>query len=394
MPIAPWRADSLAHVQAADVLEPIYRVDLAGINPAIYPFDVWDVEVSLDGGRRPYAEAKFKTSAGPLTNPATSGGPFQSSTPYRLAIATVYAGYHRTVAGSPVDDMFMLFRGYVTSREVITDAAGAEYVQWTAASLDKWLDFPSNRVDTAVSSTRTSVKDLCDAVNASASRWWRDVTIVEEAAYMNVPTSAQRTAFRALTCKTWDSVAEFVQQMALALGQWTRPDVRSVSTPSLIICADPYPYRAATALARSNFASLSRVESLDQWANVLDLTLTWADSSGSTVTKRRVYTNGTPNNATPIAVRQVNLTAYPPGGAMPASYALANAWLRRIGAMQAVKYSGQARAMYWLQPRIDGIDLTDNGRGDTAGPIDSITYQVDAGTMTVNWTAANAYVGL
>ena len=47
--------------------------------------------------------------------------------------------------------------------------------------------------------------------------------------------------------------------------------------------------------------------------------------------------------------------------------------------------------MYWLQPRIDAVNLTDNGLGDAAGAIDSITWRLDEGTQTMTWSADAAY---
>lgn len=386
MPITPWQADSLDHVKTVSVLQPLYSVYLGityenSTNPVTY----WDVDVTLNGGQLPYATARFKASMNAVGSPAAAGYGFQKTQPYKTNAVQIMAGYQR----GATSDRQMLFYGYITSRTVETAADGTQYVQFEAESFDGWLNFPSN-IAYSINSPLTSIKGTVDAINAQAAKWWHTFAVTEESAYLS-DSSAYTSTLRSLDLAVGDSVADFVGQMASALRQWVRPKIRQVTTPDFWVCDDPYPYRAATALAMADFTKLTRVESQDQWANVLDLTCEWV-SSGSVVSKRKVYTDATPTNAAQIRTKALTLQAMPPGGTMPDTYHLATRWLRRIGEMQEVKYTGTGRAMYWLQPRIDGIDLTDNPYDDTAGPIDSITFHLDSGTQTVTWSASNPHI--
>ena len=86
-----------------------------------------------------------------------------------------------------------------------------------------------------------------------------------------------------------------------------------------------------------------------------------------------------------------SVTAYvkPSGGTLSATNPLALAWLRRIKDMSEVFYSAEGRAIWWLQPRIHGLQVSDLGLADAAGPIGSVTFQVDSGTMSVAWNTSN-----
>ena len=415
MPVSPWAADSLAHVRDSVTLLPLFTVELlpflrwtGGQNPtAVTPpaslatVPAWNVQVTLDGGRSPYGAATFSAPGDYISPAATSGYvPLQSLHPYIGAPVRIWAGYQRTAG----PDLQVLFCGIITARRLRTAGDGTRYVEFSCETIETLFDFPSNR-NGNVGNTWTSLKMACDTINQSATPWLRAVNVVEEAGQMNTPTSAQLTAWQAWQYQEGDSVIDTLIAWATALGQWVRGNPRefgmsggAVSWAQLIVSANPDPYRAATDLTTAMFTDLDRVESTDQWANILNLSVSWTDpSSKDTKQKRATYLGagiyaGAPNPTGQLRARDVNMRLYPPSGALPTSnYPPATEWIKRIGPRQEAKWSGTSRAMYWLQPRIDAVNLTDNGLGDAAGAIDSITWRLDEGTQTMTWTADAVY---
>jgi len=415
MPISPWAADSLTHVRDSVTLAPLYKVELlpflrwaggqnpVGVTPpaSLATVPAWNVTVTLDGGRSPYGTATFSAPSDYISPTAVSGyTPLQALHPYIGAPVRISAGYQRTAG----PDLQPLFAGIITGRRLRTAGDGTRFVEFTCETVENLFDFPSNR-NGNVGNAWTSLKEACDTINAYATPWFRAVNIAEESGQMNTPTSAQLTAWRAWQYQEGDNVMDTLIAWATALGQWVRGNPRAfnlsagaVSSAQLLVSANPDPYRAATSLPSSMFTDLDRTESTDQWANILNLSVAWTDpSSKDTKQKRATYTAtsvnpGYPNPTGPIRARDVTMRLYPPSGALPASnYPPATEWLKRIGARQEAKWSGTSRAMYWLQPRIDGVLLTDNGLGDAAGAIDTITWRLDDGTQTMAWSADATY---
>lgn len=414
MPIAPWQADSLTHVRDSVTLTPLYKVELlpflrwtGGQNPvsvtppaALATVPAWDVVVSLDGGRSPYGTATFSAPADYISPTPVSGYiPLQALHPYIGAPVRISAGYQRTAG----PDLQPLFVGIITARRLRTSGDGTRFVELTCESVETLFSFPSNR-NGNVGNTWTSIKEACDVINAYATPWFRAVNVAEEAGQMNTPTSAQLTAWRAWQYQEGDNVMDTLIAWATALGQWVRGNPRDLAMSGgnvyagyLLVSAQPDPYRAVTTLPTRMFTDLERVESTDQWANILNLSVAWTDpSSKDTKQKRATYTApsvlpGYPNPTGPIRSRDVSMRLYPPSGALPASYPVATQWLKRIGSLQEAKWSGTSRAMYWLQPRIDGVLLSDDTLGDAAGAIDSITWRLDEGIQTMTWSADATY---
>lgn len=417
MPIAPWSADSLDHVRDAVSIQPIYSVELVdyfwftGQNPwlvkvpeQLRTVPAWNVEVDLDGGRAPYGRAQFSApldyiSPDPITlSPAPGAGVYPTFTPlerlhpYRGVPVRIKAGYQR--AGGP--DLHTLFVGYITARRYRRDSSGAAYLEFTAETSETMFMQPSSRAGNVVN-TWTSVKQGCDAIAGYATPWYRRVVVAEEAGQMNTPTSGQLTNWRSWTYSVGDDVLETVVTWAIALGQWLRGDPRTLGSmfgagamPQLLISADPYPYRAVTTLPTSLFTDLDRLESLDQWANILNLTVT-----GNGQTKQAHYLGagvyqGSPIPNGQIRTKDVTIHVTPPS-TLPTDYPPAIRWLNRIGPAQEARWVASSRAMYWLQPRIDAITLSDDDLGDTAAAIDAITWHLDTGTQTMTWAADATY---
>lgn len=410
MPVTPWAADSLTHVRDSVVIQPIYEVRLyqefvatpapAGMVPpdafAIVP--AWNVEVTLDGSRAPYGTAKFSAPVDYIgtaaIDPRSLFIPLEKLNPYFSRLVTISAGYQRS--GGP--DLQRIFTGFITGRRLRKSSAGTAYVEFTAETAETMLDFPSNRAGN-VDNAWTSIKEACDTINAYATPWYRQVSIIEESGQMNTPTAAQLTGWRAWQYQEGDNVMDTLIAWATALGQWVRGHPRynaAFGNPLLLVSAAPDPYRAATTLPETMFTELERVEDVNQWANILNLSVAWTDpSSKDTKQKRATYTtasvDGAGNAGKQLRAKDVSIRVYPPSGALPASYPLAGQWLKRISARQEAKWTGTSRAMYWLQPRIDGVLLSSGGLGDAAGPIETITFRLDDGTQTMTWTADAVY---
>lgn len=420
MPITPWAADSYTHVSTAPVVEPIWTVQihrylrrttsgsLLDLMPptSMSTVPAWDIEVSFDGGRSPYGIATFKAplayiGADVVPAPGSDWAPIKALSAYAAAPILIHAGYHR--AGG--DDLRPLFTGFISKRVLRRSADGEAYLEFTAQTADALFDWPTPRSGN-VGNTWTSIKGGMDSINAdtrswpTGGPWYRLVNVIEEAGYMNTPTSAQLSSWRAMTYQKSDNAGDTLRTWAATLGQWLRGDPRGnpdvSGAPQLLISADPYPYRSALTVTPDLFSTLERVEDVDAWANILNFTATWTDpSTGDAKNKTGRYLSPSVGTATSITgqirARDITVQNYPPSGALPASYPLATSWLRRVGQLQEARYTGTSRAMFWLQPRIDGINLTNN-LGDGPGPIDSITFQVDKGTQTMTWTADNSLI--
>lgn len=414
MPVTPWAADSLTHVRDSVTIAPLFKVELlpflrwtGGQNPtsvtppaSLATVPAWNVTVTLDGGRSPYGVATFSAPYDYISPSAVSGYiPLQSLHPYIGAPVRIWAGYQRTAG----PDLQVLFCGIITARRLRIAGDGTRYVEFEAQTVETLFDFPSNR-NGNVGNAWASLKTAADTINAYATPWLRYVTISEEVGQMNTPTSAQLTAWRSWQYQEGDNVMDTLVAWATALGQWVRGNPRefnmtggSVTSTQLLVSAAPDPFRAATTLATTMFTELDRVESTDQWANILNLSVAWTDpTSKDTKQKRATYLGagiyaGAPSPTGQLRARDVNMRLYPPSGALPTSYPVADQWIKRIGPRQEARWTGTSRAMYWLQPRIDGVSLSDNGLGDAAGAIDSITWRLDEGTQTMTWSADAAY---
>lgn len=390
-----WHASSIDLVQQ-QVVEHIWKVELPGLDPSRATVPAWDIEVTLDGSRSPYATASFKAPAAYIAEtPDGAGTVFTKLVPKSQPPVRIWAGWRHAINGVMTDDLQILFAGFITKRHLTVVEEGQVYVVFEAATAETVYDQPNSRTGVSnVGNTWTSIKQGCEAIAAYATPWYKTPVIVEEAGWMNTPTAAQLTSWRALTFESNDEVGDILVSWAAELGQWIRGNVRSaLTTPSLLVSADPYPYRESYALPARIFTKLDRVDDVEQWANVLKFTAQWTDAtSGDTVTRKRSYlAPGVAPGNTPGAVRskEVTMRIKPSGGALTATTPAALAWLRRISDMSEAFYTAQGRAIWWLQPRIHGVQVPDLGLADTAGPLNAVTFQVDSGTMTLAWATNN-----
>lgn len=373
----PWEDESAPDFATEPYVEHTWAVRLIGAPNPLDQVPAWDIQVDLDGGRAPYAQARLKAPVAYLTednytytNPRRSSGP---------PVIQIDAGwrYPGTL------NRHTLFSGYITERRLSVDSDGA-YVELVAESFETMLDYPSH-IAAAVSNSYTSAKQFYDSNAFYRKPGWT------EPSYNLPPDSAMLAEYRALAIEKDDDVGDWFRQAASTLGQWLRGHM-DTTTPKVECVTDPYPYQRLIELDVNAFDQLDRTENLDQWGNIMRLTTQWTtNSDGDTKQKRRTYTaSSVTSGNTVVRARDVQLNIKPPGGNVPpANWAPARRWLRRINEASRGSWSGQCRALWWLQPRIDGIMLAGAPLADTAGQVQRVTYLVDQGLMQVEWNVVH-----
>lgn len=370
----PWADESAPDFATEPYVESIYAVRLPAAPADLRLVPAWDVQVDLDGGRAPYGSARFKAPTDWLTEDN-----YAATNPRALPVVQIDAGWRYPGRRN----MHTLFSGVITERSLRVDSSGA-YVEFVAESYETILDYPSS-LAAAVNNAHTSVKQTYDSL-----AFYRKPTWVEPA--WNVPPdTAPLAEFRAMAVEKDDDVADFLRTCASTLIQWMR-GAMDTSTPTIECVSDPYPYQRLVELDIAAFDRLDRVENLDQWANILRLTTQWTNGSGDTVNKRRVYTASTVTTGTgAVKAKDVTLNVKPPSGATPpATWAPALRWLRRVNEASRGSWSGQCRALWWLQPRVDGVMLKGSPIDDTGGQVQRVTYLVDQGLMQLTWNVVHA----
>ncbi len=369
-----WADESAPDYATEPYIEHAWAVRLPGAPKELRDVTAWDVQVSLDGGRSPYGEARFKVPVGYLDEAR-----YDYTNPRLVPVVQIDAGwqYHG------VENVHTLFSGVVVARKLKIASTGP-YVEIVAQTYEKLLDFPSN-VAASVSASFTTVQEFY-----AAQAFYRKPAWIEPATN-EAPDTAQLAEYRALGIEKDDGVDEFLRGCAGALGQWMRGGL-TYSTPTVECVTDPYPYRRITELDLTAFSDLDRDENLDDWANILRLTTQWTNGSGDTVNKRRTYTASSVTTGTgAVRSRDVTLNVKPPGGTTPpATWAPALKWLRRVNEASRGSWVGTCRALWWIRPRTDGVLLSGAPVADTGGQVQRITFLVDQGLMTVEWNVVHA----
>lgn len=390
---APWHASS-EDLITEQVVQHVWMVEFPDLDVSRSTVPAWDITVTLDGFRSPYGTATFKAPASYMAEVTDgSGTVFTKLVPKSLAPVRIWAGWRHTIDGVPnTDDLQILFSGFVTARRFLVEE-GQGYVQFDAATAEVVYDQPNSRTVTSnVGNTWTSLDDACTTIAGYATPWYRTPQIEEESGFMNTPSAGQLSSWRAGTFEPDDDVMDLLTSWAQELGQWVRGNVRSsTTTPTLLVSGDPYPYRTAYAVPSRVFNRVERLDDVEQWANILKLTVEWVDvTTGDPKSRKRQYAAaGVVGGTGAVRSKAVTVQLKPPGGTLSATYPLALSWLRRISDMAEVYYNATGRAIWWLQPRIHGLSITDLGLADAPGPISSVTFQVDEGTMSVAWATNN-----
>lgn len=389
---APWDASSVDLV-TQQVVEHIWKLEFPTLDLSRSTVPAWDITVSLDGSRNPYGTATFKAPASYMAEVVDGAGTvFSKLVPKDLPPVRIWAGWRHVIDGVPTDDLQILFSGFITSRRFLIEE-GQGYVQFEAATAEAVYDQPNSRTGTSnVGNLWTSLQEACTTIAGYATPWYRTPTIVNESGFLNTPTAGQLTSWRSGTFETDDEVMDLLTSWAQELGQWVRGNVRSsLTTPSLLVSADPYPYRTAYALPSRVFTKVERMDDVEQWANILKLTANWTDATtGDPKSKKRQYVAaGVTGGTGAVRSKAVTVQLKPPGGTLSSTYPLALSWLRRISDMSEVFYTATGRAIWWLQPRIHGMSITDLGLNDAPGPLNTVTFQVDEGIMSVAWATNN-----
>lgn len=365
-----WADPNAPDYATAPHLETTYAV---GVYYLLVPVivEAWDVTVDLDGGRSPWGIATFKC---PVSGPwADMLSPLA---PYPVVIS---AGYRYAAASGPPPGInsHEIFAGRVTGRRLRTGPDGETYLEITAESYEAMLDYPSH-LAVGVSNTYTTAKQFYDANGFYLKPTWI------EPGTNTAPTAPQLAEYRALSIAKDDDVGDFMRTCASTLGQWMRGDLTSAS-PRIECITDPYPYDRLNTIPASCFTELDRDDNLDGWANIVRVTAQWTNASGDQVSKRRAYAVAGIASEPVVKAADVTINQKPPGGAVPpANWGPALRWLRRYNASRG-SWSGSMRALWWMQPRIDAIQIT--GAPYPAGPgaVQRVQFNVDQGLMNVQW---------
>jgi len=370
-----WEDELAPDYSTEPYIEHAWAVRLPGAPKEYRDVAARDITVTLDGGKAPYGEAKFKVPVSYLAEEV-----YDLTKPLLQPVVQIDAGwqYHGLL------NVHTLFSGVVTDRRLKLDAAGP-YVEITAQTYEALLDYPSH-LAASVSSGYTTVQEFY-----SAQAFYRKPAWVEPATN-DAPDAAGLAEYRALGIEVNDGVDEFLRSCAGALGQWMRGGL-AYSTPTVECVTDPYPYRRLNEIDLSAFSDAERVENLDEWANILRLTAQWTDaSSGDTKSKRRTYTASTVTSGTgAVRARDVTINVKPPSGATPpATWAPALKWLRRVNEASRGSWTGTCRALWWIRPRTDGVLITGSPVEDTAGQVQRVAFMVDQGLMSINWNVVHA----
>ncbi|MFT3832882.1 MAG: hypothetical protein QM711_06115 [Micropruina sp.] len=369
----PWADDNAPDWATEPYVESVYAVRLPGAPAALRTVPAWDISVDLDGGRAPYGTARFKAPVEYLSEDA-----YALTNPRAVPVVQIDAGWRWASSLN----VHTLFSGVITERRLRVDDTGA-YCEITAESYESILEYPTH-VARAINNAWTTLTEFY-----SGSTFYRKPAIVEHPANL-APDSAALAEYRAMALEIDDDLGDFTRACASALGQWARGSM-TATTPTLEIVTDPYPYQRLIELDINAFEQLERVENLDNWGNILRLTTQWTNGSGDTVNKRRVYAaTGVSGGGGAVRARDITLNLKPPSGAVPpANWAPAKRWLRRINEASRGSWSGQCRALWWVQPRIDGVLLAGSPLADTGGQVQRVQFLVDQGLMQLQWNVVH-----
>lgn len=371
----PW-ADDNAPDFASDAepyVEHIYSVTLPGAPNPFKTVQAWDINVELDGGRKPWATARFKAPLEYFTDDN-----YAMTNPRALPVVQIAAGWKYPGKRN----IHNIFSGVITDRQLRVDATGA-YVEFAAESYETILDYPSH-LAVAVNNAYTTAKQMFDS-----TAFYRKPTWVEPSSNI-APEAAALTEYRAMAIEKDDNVDEFMRVCASTLGQWMRGHM-DAATATIECVSDPFPYQRLVELDVLAFSELNRSEDLENWANIMRLTTQWTNGSGDTVNKRRTYYASSVTSGTgAVRARDITLNVKPPSGATPpANWSPALRWLRRVNEASRGSWQGTCRALWWLQPRVDGVLLRGNPLNDTGGQIQKVTFLVDQGLMNITWNVVH-----
>ncbi len=366
----PWADESAPDFATEPYVEPIYRVMLPVPGREM---PAWDITVDLDGGRAPYGQARWKAPTDQLSEARYATTNPRGAQPVQIDAGWRYPGAR---------NMHTLFSGVITERSLRVDSSGA-YVEFVAESYESLLEYPSH-LAVGVNNAYTSVKEFYQA-----NAFYRRPAWVEPS-WNVAPDTAALAEYRALSIEKDDDVSDWLRTAAGTLGQWMR-GAMDAAAPAVECVSDPYPYQRLVELDVSAFDQLDRVENLDNWANILRLTTQWT-SGDSTVNKRRTYyAAGVSGGTGAVRSRDVTLNVKPPSGAVPsATWPPALRWLRRVNEASRGSWSGRCRALWWIQPRVDGVMLAGSPLDDTGGQVQRVQFLVDQGLMQLQWNVVHA----
>lgn len=220
---SPWAADSLEHA-AGQSVQPCYTVRRAPYQECSHTpphvifgaaLDAYDVEVTYDTNRQPYAECRFA-----LPPTATS---YRQTTPASSGIfVEILAGWVR----GGVRDEHTIFYGLIQSSELDADSEGNVARIVECIGTEAWWDHPFKSGTWNVNNGAGGIAALTTYMNAEPTRFYRSPLVAQAVGTLNAPSAAQLAAFRDMEIQAGENLLDFYQALAVALGQRLRGDHR------------------------------------------------------------------------------------------------------------------------------------------------------------------------
>lgn len=354
----PWPAGCASVITAA-VVEHRYqvRVPLQELT-----LNAYDVEVTLDADSSPFARASFQCEISALDarNYLQPGITWiQIDTGYVLAGDLTYK---------------CLFYGLV---ERVRYANGIAAVAVTSA--EAFQDYPA-RVLYNVSDTYTSVSQALAGMRSAGALYHG---AINRSVGLDAPTAAQLAIFRSQEIREGDNVDTWIRGLGDCLGQWVRGDWRN--TPQILelggYIITPRPTSWVPLDIRGLITDVSTDFSTGNYFNVLQFTAEWVESGAVKTARRTFVSDDALVDGWPIVSKSVAVAMRPAGGALTATDPTAQAWFAK--ALLKPSYTHELRALWWLEPgdQITHDTVFPGATGTTT--IRRITFQVDAGTMTI-----------
>lgn len=315
----------------------------------------WDITVDLDLFRSPVAVLRAK---------ATNLGPVGSW-------VRLYCGW--TIDGVTTEGV--VFFGMVTERHRVRPHGGPTdaWIEFEAHSAEACWDFPSN-ASHGISNSYTRVAQT----QLGNVTWQAPNTLrVWEHPDLNIPTSPQLTAFRAMSISPGDNVDTFVRSMADSLGQRIAGDYRRRYAGAELAAYAVTPREPAsnTALNLAGRVTDWRESvTIDRLATAVDITAQWL-SGGNQQQSRRIY-GGAGSDFT--RQRSITVPMRPTGGSLEANDPTALAYMSSIASYPR-RSTFTTRAIWWLDLLMHVV--ANNAEGGR--PIIALTFDVDPGLMTI-----------
>lgn len=409
---SPWASDSLAYLKGPGI-KPTYRVrtipyqECTQHSPAhVLEGNVWqatNVEVTYTNDTLPYASASFNL---PLRTSVYELGPDLGRA------VEISAGWDR---GGAAPGLGVIFYGVVVESVQTISDEGLRSVSVRCEGTETMWDHPFKSGTWNVQNSLSSITQQVAAMNAEPTRFYRSPLVAQVFGTLNTPTAAQLAVFRDMEIQAGENLQDWFVALAASLGQQLRGDHRHriadpIATDAGTLTHDGVVYnrhyasagwivRDAAKADPSTYLhlegltdSISVRQSLDNYANWLQLTAKWGTSGSSTAT----FPSLDPVWGTPagiLKVAELTLNMRPSGGSTllttdPVGKALAYSY-----STDTHRATITGRAVWWLEcgHRVSAVvdsgppsfPTWPNASGVVFGEVVSVQFHVDTGRMTI-----------